>query len=61
MLYEDLKEERRKQQEWKHTYMKSQLAVMKFRRKVNDLKDRISPEDKQKLLKCLDIVSSQEV
>lgn len=56
-MYDDLKSERRKQQEWKQTYLRSQVSVMAFRRKLELMKDQISPDDHAELMKCLEVVS----
>ena len=56
MMYDDLKEERRQQQEWKQTYLRSQVSVMAFRRKLDLMKHKIQQEDRMELMRCLEVV-----
>jgi len=58
MMYDDLKEERRKQFEWKQTYLRSQVSVMAFRRKLQLLSNNLRSDDHDELMRCLEIVSS---
>ena len=58
MIYDDLKDERRKQTEWKQTYLRSQVSVMAFRRKLQLLRDYLQREHFEELMKCLEVVSS---
>ena len=55
-MHEELREERIRRQEWKETYLKSQLAVMTFRRRLNAMKDRVSEDHINELSKCLQLV-----
>ena len=57
MMYDDLKEERHKQSEWKQTYLRSQVSVMAFRRKLQLLSENLRKDDHDELMKCLEIVS----
>ncbi|XP_066923924.1 uncharacterized protein [Clytia hemisphaerica] len=55
MIYDDLKEERRKQTEWKQTYLRSQVSVMAFRRKLQLLRDYLQGDHFEELMKCLEV------
>ncbi|XP_047132905.1 zinc finger protein 572 isoform X3 [Hydra vulgaris] len=61
VLNNELKLERKKQEEWKSTYLKSQVAIMSFRRKIATMKDRISFEDRAELSRCLEIVMESDL
>ena len=55
MMYEDLRQEKRRQEEWKQMYFKSQIAVMSFRRRTDKIRFKISDEEYQALIKCLEV------
>ena len=55
MMYEDLRQEKRRQEDWKHMYFKSQIAVMSFRRRTDKIRFKISDEEYQALIKCLEV------
>ena len=55
MMYEDLRQEKRRQEDWKQMYFKSQIAVMSFRRRTDKIRLKISDEEYQALIKCLEV------
>ena len=55
MMYEDLRQEKRRQEDWKQMYFKSQIAVMSFRRRTDKIRLKLTDEEYQALVKCLEV------